>query len=496
MLKKIIKEEKIVEIEEIDESKIKIIDHAIFKQLDINSQKLVIDAEENEPNSLIFVAQSFLEGSNNFPKDISTGIKYLEHGITIENVQAMELYGKLLFEGDIIPKDEEKSVEILTKAAEEFNSPNAKYELANIILSHQSFDINDKNENINYVLAKKYAKEAADGGNTKAMVLYSKLSLKNKKNQFGSIKIRNKESFKYRKLAAENEDPEGLALYGKWIELGDIDMKPDPNEAIKYYKKSYSMNDMTGCAFLGLSILNGIGDLEKNEEEASKLMKLSMESGNPYGMIYYSNNIIKDLKNNFDVYMKTCDMGSSLAFFLAGFCYFSGQGVEKDLKMAIKYFKRALEEGSVGAAVYIGDIYKEDHPEFGIKASSKKAKHYMKIAADNGDCDALFHYPQYLAEIGDDPREIKKYFKMGIKMGNDRCMLAYGLHLNLGKGVPRNLEKAAKYFKMAADLGNTQAMQMYAAHLAGGFGVEKDEAEASRYKLLATDQNNEDCLIQ
>ena len=85
---------------------------------------------------------------------------------------------------------------------------------------------------------------------------------------------------------------------------------------------------------------------------------------------------------------------------------------------------------------------------------------------------------------------------MGIKMGNDKCMLSYGLHLNIGKGVPQNIKKAAKYFKMAADLGNQQAMKMYSALLAGGFGVEKDENEAARYKLMASDQTDENCLIQ
>lgn len=93
----------------------------------------------------------------------------------------METYGKLLFQGEMIPKDEEKAVKILTDAVEKHKSSNAKLQLSKIILSHQSFDINDKNENINWPLAKQYSKEAADAGNIEAILHYADLSMKEKR---------------------------------------------------------------------------------------------------------------------------------------------------------------------------------------------------------------------------------------------------------------------------------------------------------------------------
>ncbi|KAK8888432.1 hypothetical protein M9Y10_039502 [Tritrichomonas musculus] len=492
---KVIEEEKIVETEE-NINNLKIIDPLIFSKLKSSCKNMVLEAEENHPNSLAIVAQNFIEGKNNFPKDIETGLKYLEYGNNENNVEAMVLYGKILFEGDIIEKNEEKSIEILTKASNEFNSPNAKYELAKIILSHQSFDVNDSNENINYVLAKKYSKEAADGGNVKAMVLYSDLSRKEITNKFGELHRDEDEIIKYLKLAAENEDPEGMALYGRCLEVGTNTMKPNMNEAIKYYRKSYEKKDMIGTAFYGLALLEGDGDFEKDEEIGGKLIKLAYENNNPQGICYNACYIVRDDTFSFEQYLKTAEMGYNNGYHLVGICYRYGTGVEKDINMALKYLYRALKEGIPAAAQYIGSVYGFDQPEFGLTKDLEKCNKYLKYAADNGVKDSWQLYANFLAQNNADPEEIKKYFKIGVKLGNIMTIFSYAAHLKEGIGLPQNYAKAAKYFKMGADLGDKNCMAGYAQLLSEGLGVEKNSEEAERYFLLASDQKNEDCSIQ
>lgn len=122
-------EKKIVEDEDEDEDEtnLKIIDESVFNDLNKSCQKIILKAENDNPSSLFLVAKSFIEELNDFPKDIDTGLKYLEYGIQNKNVEIMEYYGKLLFEGEFITKNEEKAVIILTEAVNDFNSSNAKW---------------------------------------------------------------------------------------------------------------------------------------------------------------------------------------------------------------------------------------------------------------------------------------------------------------------------------------------------------------------------------
>ena len=165
-------------------------------------------------------------------------------------------------------------------------------------------------------------------------------------------------------------------------------------------------------------------------------------------MIYYYINIIKDQTKTFEVSKKAAELGSSFGYYVTGLSYMNGEGVEKDINMAIKYYKRGFEEGSLGSAYNLGYIYRTGQPEFEIKRNVKKAKRYLKYAADNGYMNAINQYPQLLAEIGESLEEIKKYFKIGIRLGDTSSMVLYSAHLNLGNGIPQDFTKAAKYSKM------------------------------------------------
>lgn len=283
-------------------------------------------------------------------------------------------------------------------------------------------------------------------------------------------------------------------MFGRLIEFGKIGMKPNVNEAVKCYKKVYEKNDMTGCALLGVAIFNGIGELENDENEGSRLIKISAESNNLYGISFNAVLLINDKKLQFESYKKTAECGFSIGYYLVANSYNNGEGVEKDLKMAAKYYKRGFEEGHLSSSLYYGMIYYIDQPEFGIKANHKRLNKYLKFAADHGSTDAMRFYGNFLSETGKSPEKIKKYFKMGIEMGDPNCMVTYACHLIDGNGVPQNYEKAAKYLKMGADLGHKDCINIYAKLLEEGKGVEKNEEEARRYRLLI--QQNDNCLIQ
>lgn len=170
---------------------------SLFDKLPDSAQSSVLDAENGDENSMLYVARCFIEGSNNFPQNVEVGIKFLENACKKKNVEAMKLYGTLLLNGSIIKKDEEKAIFMLNEVATILHSSEEKFQLVKILLSHESFNTHDinANKNVNYVLAKKFCKEAADAGNVKAMVCYAKLCLKEKKNTFGQINCDFNEAF-------------------------------------------------------------------------------------------------------------------------------------------------------------------------------------------------------------------------------------------------------------------------------------------------------------
>ena len=504
-LKKIVEVDKIQEEEKITESepkttnKLKFVSNSTFNSLDEINQKLVLDAENGDERSILTVAENFIEGINEFPKETETGSKYYEYCISLKNVEAMEKYGILLYQGEKVPKNENKAIEILSEAAEEHNNLNSKIQLSKIILSHESFDIDESNEDINYVLAKRYLKEAADSGHIESILRYAELSQKEKKSKFGEIHCDMIESFNYYKKAADLEDPEGIALYGELIETGIALTKPDPEVAIKYYKKSYDMGSMTGCALLGAALYSGIGGLIKNEEDGEKLINLSKENNNLYGFRKFVVLLIHDQKEQFLHFKKMIELKDPLAFFNLGICYNNGRGVEKDIQLGIKYLERGIQEGYNRGALILGMNYKEGIPEINIQPDREKAKKYLKYCVDKGYVDAICVYVFLLMEdpnLNDYLDEFERALQIGANAEDANCLYLYANFLFTGIVIPKNLKKSAKYAKMAADAGEKQAMTLYANMLKKGLGVEKDEKEAMKYTLMAKDESNEDCLIQ
>lgn len=291
-----------------------------YQNLKQQCQELVQEAERGNNNSLVSVAKNLIYGENSFPKNVQLGIKYLNNGIMNNNVECMEIYGKILLEGDDgVQKDEEKAIEILTKAAEEFNSNISKVLIVKNIMSKGI-----QGEIVNYVLAKRYAKEASDNGNAEACVLYGKLCIKQLTNKYGTIKQNFEESFKYLKIAYEQGYPDGIAYYAYFLEFPHGLFIPDIKRAVALTKIAcdkgsafaifrqgvHNLNgicmpvntregwrliniakdkDVPGAYFFyGLANYYGSYDMPKNEEEGLKNIKISALKGNLEGLHRYA----------------------------------------------------------------------------------------------------------------------------------------------------------------------------------------------------------------
>lgn len=160
--------------------------------------------------------------------------------------------------------------------------------------------------------------------------------------------------------------------------------------------------------------------------------------------------------------------------------------------------------------------------KFGIRLLSetngqKRAAHYIKISADEGNVMAMFRYATMLYDgynsginrspyqpfsmlrynrtnrlsgVKKDRKEAARYFKMAADLGDLRSMRKLRSMLYEGEGVEKDRKAAAALFKIDADQGIVEAICQYGSMLFLGDGVEKDRKEAARYFKMAIDKGD------
>lgn len=468
----------------------------------------VAKADNGDLDSMFYVGYSLIEGANEFPKNVTLGLQYLIPASDSENVKAMEYYGSLLFKGEIIPKDIIKSNEILTKAVTKYNSPRAKYLLAQIEFSHRTIGPRGFDDsNVNYVLIKKLAKEAADGvpKDPEAMVFYGIISEKEKSNKYGSISRDFHESFKYFKEAAFMGDGDGMAYLGNYYLNGYGATTINKKLAIQYCRLSSKSGNLNGCALYGRVLIDGDG-VHKNEREGVRLIKYSCDKGNPRGIVAYGYCLfygISDLKVDKLQASHYFKMGADLGFHMGmnnyAFDLRDGIGIKSNINESIRYFKMAIEEGSILSARNLGIMlckgYKDDNSNVILEPDLNEGRKYLKYAADHSDASAMEEYVHYLTNQEDgqyNRNELKKYLIMGIEAKNTYCMRYYGAILLDGDPFPKDVNEGARYYKMAVDLGDECAMETYGELLESGLGVQKNLVMARSYYQKSADLGDND----
>lgn len=479
-----------------------------FQNLDSSCQSIIIKAEENDIASILLISRSFLEGINKFPENIEFGVLYLQKAIDLHCLEAMELYGTMLFKGDKIPKDENKAIEILNQAVTEFNSSYAKFTLAQIQYSHRvcgpnGFDDSD----VNYVILKQLSKEAADdpnfSGKADAMFLYATICEKEKTNKHGSITRDFKEAFKYFKLSTDCGNIEAMAMYGIYFKHGLGVVKIDNEKAVRYFKMASNMGSLTGSELYGGMLIDGKG-VSKNEKEGLRLVKFACDRGNSQGMVgygyslYYGDCGIESDKKKANYYFKmAADAGNHWGMNNYAADLQFGEGIEKNVNEAIRYYKMAIEEGNILASKTLGKIICNGDPDIGLYANPVKGNKYIKYAADHGNVLAIEDFVANIVDekgIDFDIDLLRTYLELGVEAQSTYCISYYGAMLLDGDQLQQNLAKGAQYMKMAAELGDAYAMFTLGQLLETGSGVARNFVEARKYYKLSADLGDKDGL--
>lgn len=136
-------------------------------------------------------------------------------------------------------------------------------------------------------------------------------------------------------------------------------------------------------------------------------------------------------------------MGNTIATSNLGYCYMYGRSVDKNINLAIAYFKIASQDDNVDALHKLGDIYNRGCDE--IKEDKELAMYYFdKAISILDEAENLFDefaYPSLFYTMS------KEYMGNGSKNPSDLKALEYLLIAKIG--YEEEIENGATYYQKA-----------------------------------------------
>jgi len=155
--------------------------------------------------------------------------------------------------------------------------------------------------------------------------------------------------------------------------------------------------------------------------------------------------------------------------------YSTGQGIRQNDAEAVKWFRKAAEQGHTKAQFNLGVLYDKGQ---GVAQSSSEAEKWYTKAAERGDVDAQ-------TSLG------PKWYRKAAEQGDAEAQYNLGLSYANGHGVEQSDTEAVKWYRKAAEQGYAPAQNNLGRKYAEGEGVEQSDAEAVKWFRKAAEQGNE-----
>jgi len=154
------------------------------------------------------------------------------------------------------------------------------------------------------------------------------------------------------------------------------------------------------------------------------------------------------------------ELGEVIAMVNIADCYLHGTGVEVNLTRAIEWYQKAAIGGNAGAQYNLAAVYQSGGGD--IAPDPVLARHWMGLAAENGDPDAPYYYGHFL-EYGiggpEEPAKAVPWYQKAVENGNIDGYAAMGRMYYYGEHVPGDLERAWLYLAIAEDGGHPDARE-------------------------------------
>lgn len=152
-------------------------------------------------------------------------------------------------------------------------------------------------------------------------------------------------------------------------------------------------------------------------------------------------------------------------WFRTGASFYFGRGVPQDYGEAMKWYRKAAEQGHAKAQNNLGDCYVYGDPES------------EAIVTDSDEVEIRFG-------------KAVAWYRKAAKQGNADAQCSFGYCYAHGFGIPRDDSQAVVWFRKAAEQGNTGAQDLLADQFFRGDGVRQDYTEAVKWYRKAAQQGD------
>ena len=152
-------------------------------------------------------------------------------------------------------------------------------------------------------------------------------------------------------------------------------------------------------------------------------------------------------------YRKAAEQGHAGAQNNLGVCYEDGYRVTKDYAEAVKWYQKAAEQGNAYAQFNLGLCYEQGD---GVTTSITEAVKWYRKAAEQGlghaqlNLGNCYYYGKGLTKDYD---EAVKWYRKAAEQGNASAQNNLGVCYELGDGVTKSITEAVKWYRKAAAQG-------------------------------------------
>ncbi len=209
------------------------------------------------------------------------------------------------------------------------------------------------------------------------------------------------------------------------------------------------------------------------------------------GKCYFQGNgVAKDEAEAVKWYRKAAEQGHVKAQNNLGMCYALGEGVAQDYGEAVKWFRKAAEQGYAGAQNNLGLCCEKGQ---GVAQDKTEAVKWYRKAAEQGVAQAQCGLGTCYAKgkgVAQDYGEAVRWYRKAAEQGDAVAQCNLGWCYAKGEGVAQDYVEAAKWYRKAAEQGYAAAQYNLGLCYDNGNGVAQDYVEAVKWYRKAADQGN------
>lgn len=238
--------------------------------------------------------------------------------------------------------------------------------------------------------------------------------------------------------------------------------------------------------------------LLENEKTLDELNEMA-NTGNvdakaALGAIYFKGDgVDRNLQLAYRYFKEAADKGNARGLNGLGIFYEEGECVKKNIRKAFELYKQASDKGFAQAYMRTAICYEYGE---GTEIDYQKAAHYYKLAGEKGVKGAYGELAMMLLfAVGEgttDKDEFISCISKGMSVGDSNAFFTAGYAYRYGIFAPQDFNRAFECFQKASELGNIMGTVELAICYHYGIGTVVDNAKSFMFfKIAANDGDDE-----